>query len=76
MWESTLSVHLSRGNELVVLQPGESYIKDGKNIVEIGGVKAEISSKERISNFGVFDKSKIRVGEKTAPIPEPILSGF
>ncbi len=54
-------VYLRRGDEQFALQPGESWTRDGKSTVEWGGVKSEISSQERISNFGVFDKSGIRV---------------
>lgn len=54
-------VYLRRGDEQIVLQPGESWVRDGNSTVEWGGVRSELSSKERISNFGVFDKSGIQV---------------
>jgi len=54
-------VYLRRGNEQIVLQPGESWVGEGKSTVEWGGVKSEISSRERISNFGVLDKSGIQM---------------
>jgi len=54
-------VHLRRGSEQILLRPGESWTRDGKCAVEWGGVKSVIASKERVSNFGVLDKSRIQV---------------
>jgi hypothetical protein len=54
-------VYLRRGDEQIVLQPGESWTRDGQSTVEWAGIKSEISSQERISNLGVFDKSGIQV---------------
>lgn len=61
--------YLRRGNEQIVLQPGESWTRDGKSTIEWGGVKSEVWSKERISNFGVLDKSRIQVIKETEPTP-------
>ena len=54
-------VYLRRGSEQILLRPGESWTRDGKSAVEWGGVKSVITSKERVSNFGVLDKSRIQV---------------
>ncbi len=62
---------LRRGDELIVLQPGESWTREGKSTVEWGGVKSEILSRERISNFGVLDKSGIQVIKTVESTPEP-----
>jgi hypothetical protein len=53
--------YLRRGNQQIVLEPGEDWTREGKSIVEWGGTKSEIASRERISNFGVREKSKIQL---------------
>jgi len=64
-------VYLRRGGQHIVLQPGEEWTWDGKSTIEWGGVKSEILSKERISNFGVLDKSRIQLIKATELTPEP-----
>jgi hypothetical protein len=64
-------VYLRRGNERIVLRPGESWTRDGKSTVEWGGIKSEVLSRERISNHGVLDKSGIQVIEEAEPTSEP-----
>lgn len=54
-------VYLKRGAQRIVLQPGQDWTSDGKCVVEWGGITSEISYRERISNYGVLDKSKIQV---------------
>ena len=53
--------YLKRGNQQIVLQPGEEWTRDGQSTVERGGVKSEISSRERIMNYGIQEKSKIQL---------------
>jgi len=52
--------YFRRGNEQIVLQPSESWTREGKSTIEWGEVKSEVLSRERISNFGVLDKSGIQ----------------
>jgi hypothetical protein len=59
--------YLRRGGEQIVLQPGESWTQDGSCTVEWGGVRSEIWSRERITNFGVLDKSGIQVRKMAGP---------
>ncbi|MDP2947931.1 MAG: hypothetical protein Q8P22_00120 [Chloroflexota bacterium] len=53
--------YLSRGGQQIVLRPGEGWTWDGKSTVEWGGTTFELSARERITNFGVLEKSKIRL---------------
>jgi len=55
------AVHLRRGSEQIVLQPGQDWTRDGKSVVEWGGIKSEISYRERITNYGVLDKANIQL---------------
>jgi len=52
---------LTRGNQPISLEQGESYTRDEKTIVEWGGVRSEISIRERITNYGWQDKSRIQL---------------
>jgi hypothetical protein len=53
--------YLKRGNQRIVLQPGQDWTREGKSTVEWGGDKLEIFSRERISNYGIQEKSKIQL---------------
>lgn len=64
--------YLRRAGQQIVLHPGEQWTWDGKSAIEWGGVKSEILSKERISNFGVLDKSRIELIKATEPTSEPV----
>jgi len=55
------TVHLKRGNQPIVLPPGQSWTIDGESTVEWGGVTFTIVARERITNYGVLDKSKIQL---------------
>ena len=52
---------LTRGTQKMFLEPGASYTSDEKTIVEWDGVRSEILSRERITNYGWQDKSKIKL---------------
>lgn len=54
-------VHLRRGSQEIVLSPGQSWNRDGESNVEWGGVRSVIAARERITNYGVQDKSKIQL---------------
>ena len=55
------TVHLKRGSQQIVLPPGQSWTRDGESNVEWGGVKFVIAARERITNYGAADKSKIQL---------------
>jgi len=53
--------YLKRGNQRIVLQPGQDWTTDVKRTVEWGGTELEEFSRERISNYGLQEKSKIQL---------------
>jgi hypothetical protein len=57
------NAYLRRGDEQIMLKPGENWTMEGKSKI------TNSTSEERISNYGVFEKSKIQL-YKVEPSPQ------
>ncbi len=53
--------YLKRGDQQIVLQPGQEWTRDVKSTVDWGGVKSDVSARERITNYGLQDKARIQL---------------
>ena len=59
--------YLLRGDQSIVLQPGEEWTWEGKSTIDWSGNRLEMVVKERISNFGLLDKAGIQLIKDAQP---------